>query len=62
MFLSGIEMKEEEQDETRAVTQELNEYIREVRRHIERAKVILLKERAESTAELVVSPAPTTKI
>jgi hypothetical protein len=62
MFLSGIEMKKEEQDETRAVIQELNEYIREVKRHIERAKVILLKERAKSTVKLVVSPAPTTKI
>jgi hemerythrin-like domain-containing protein len=53
MFLSGIEMKEEEQDETLAVIQEFNEYIRELKRHIERAKV--LKERAKSTAELVVS-------
>jgi hypothetical protein len=60
MFLSGIGMNEEEQDETRAVVQEFNEYIREVKRHIDRAKV--LKERAKSTAELVVSPASSIKV
>ena len=60
LFLSGIGMKEEEQDETRAVIQEFNEYIRETKRHIDRAKV--LKERAKSTAELVVSPASSTRI
>ena len=60
MFLSGVEMREEEHDETCTVIQEFNEYIREVKRHIERAKV--LKERAKSTAQLVVSPASSTII
>jgi hypothetical protein len=51
MFLSATEMNEQEQDETGAIIQELNEYIREAKLHIERAKI--LKERAKSTAQLV---------